>query len=61
MKKAILYYYKKKPSEENIEIATEAADSHPKEELFMVDDCIYIYYSEGAGKAKMGINFLRRN
>ena len=46
------------PAKENIELT--AAFSNLKEEFHIVEDCVYIYYLEGAGKAKMGVNFFER-
>jgi len=34
--------------------------SSPNEEFVITDTCVYIYYSLGAGKAKLGINFFER-
>jgi uncharacterized protein (DUF1697 family) len=34
--------------------------SHSKEEFHIEGNCVYIYYSEGAGKAKMGTNFFEK-
>lgn len=46
------------PSQENIELTT--AFSNLNEEFYIVENCVYIYYALGAGKAKMGINFFER-
>ncbi len=60
MEKSYFILLQEKPSEANIEITIAAADSYPNEELIIKDDCVYIYYSEGAGKAKMGNNFFEK-
>lgn len=56
--KSYFILLQEKPSEENIEITT--AFSHPNEEFHITEDCVYIYYAVGAGKAKMGNNFFEK-
>ncbi len=46
------------PAKENIELT--AAFSNLKEEFHIAENCVYIYYAVGAGKAKMGVNFFER-
>ena len=46
------------PSQENILLTT--AISYPNEEFQIEGDFVYIYYSEGAGKAKMGNTFFEK-
>ena len=46
------------PSVESIELT--AAFSNPDEEFHIAKDCVYIYYTVGAGKAKMGNNFFEK-
>ncbi len=58
LEKSYFILLQDKPLTENIEIA--AAFSHPNEEFHIIEDCVYIYYSEGAGKAKMGNNFFEK-
>lgn len=55
LKKSYFMLLKENPSLERIKITTDF--SHPNEEFHIVEDCVYIYYSVGAGKAKMGVNF----
>ena len=56
--KSYFILLKESPSQENIELTT--GFSHPNEEFQIIEDCVYIYYSEGAGKAKMGVNFFEK-
>ena len=58
MEKCYYILLQENPSSENIAIT--ASLSHPNEEFHIAEDCIYIYYSEGAGKAKMGTNFFEK-
>ncbi len=60
LKKSYFILLKEKPLNENIQITIEAAKSYPNEELLIEEDCVYIYYSKGAGKAKMGNNFFEK-
>ena len=46
------------PSQKNIELTT--AFSNLNEEFHIVQNCVYIYYALGAGKAKIGVNFFER-
>lgn len=46
------------PSQENIELTNGFSNSN--EEFYITNDCIYIYYAVGAGKAKMGVNFFEK-
>ena len=46
------------PKQENIELT--AAFSNLNEEFHIAENCVYIYYAVGAGKAKMGVNFFER-
>lgn len=46
------------PIQENIELT--AAFSNLNEEFHIAQNCVYIYYAVGAGKAKMGNNFFER-
>jgi len=48
----------KNPSSEFV-LETEKLSSS-KEEFIITNPCVYIYYSLGAGKAKLGINFFER-
>jgi uncharacterized protein (DUF1697 family) len=56
--KSYFILLKGNPSRESIERTT--GFSHPSEEFHIEGDCVYIYYSEGAGKAKMGVNFFEK-
>jgi len=58
MEKSYFILLQENPSVENLEEAT--ALSSPDEEFHIIDDCVYIYYSKGAGKAKLGINFFEK-
>ncbi len=53
--KSYFILLKECPSQECIKITSDF--SHPNEEFHIEEDCVFIYYSEGAGKAKMGVNF----
>jgi uncharacterized protein (DUF1697 family) len=57
-KKSYFILLKESPSLQNVKLTSEF--SHPKEEFYIEEDCVYIYYSEGAGKAKMGVNFFEK-
>ena len=46
------------PTQENIELI--ATFSNLNEEFYIAQNCVYIYYAVGAGKAKMGVNFFER-
>lgn len=46
------------PNQENIELT--ASFSNLNEEFHIEKNCVYIYYAESAGKAKMGINFFEK-
>ena len=56
--KSYFILLKESPSRESIEITTDF--SHANEEFHIEEDCVYISYSEGAGKAKMGVNFFEK-
>jgi len=56
--KSYFILLKESPSQENIELTT--GFSNPNEEFHIEGDCVYIYYAEGAGKAKMGNNFFEK-
>jgi len=46
------------PTKESIEFI--AAFSNLNEEFYIAQNCVYIYYAVGAGKAKMGNNFFEK-
>ncbi len=48
----------KNPTKEQIKLI--AGFSTQNEEFYITPNCVYIYYANGAGKAKMGINFFER-
>ena len=56
--KSYFILLKEYPSQESVKITTDF--SHSNEEFHIVEDCVYIYYSVGAGKAKMGVNFFEK-
>lgn len=56
--KSYFILLKASPSKKDIELTTHF--SHINEEFYILEDCIYIYYREGAGKAKMGNNFFEK-
>ncbi|MFT4668589.1 MAG: hypothetical protein ACI9M9_000406 [Flavobacteriaceae bacterium] len=56
--KSYFILLKESPSRENIELTTGFSD--PNEEFHIEADCVYIYYSEGAGKTKRGNNFFEK-
>ena len=56
--KSYFILLKESPSQENIALTT--GFSHPNEEFHIEEDCVYIYYALGAGKAKMGNNFFEK-
>jgi len=56
--KSYFILLKESPSQENIELTS--GFSNPNEEFYIEGDCVYIFYSEGAGKAKMGNNFFEK-
>ena len=58
LEKSYFILLSEKPSSENIELT--AGFSHPNEEFHIEEDCVYIYYSVGAGDAKMGTNFFEK-
>ena len=55
LQKSYFILLKENPSLERIKITNDF--SNPNEEFYIEEDCVYIYYSVGAGKAKMGVNF----
>lgn len=56
--KSYFILLKESPSQEDIKLTTEF--SHPNEEFHIKEDCVYICYSDGAGRAKMGVNFFEK-
>lgn len=60
LKNSYFILLQEKPSLTNIDLTVALASSYPNEEFIIMDDCVYIFYSEGAGKAKMGINFFEK-
>ena len=56
--KSYIMLLKETPSHEDMELT--AGFSHPNKEFQIVGNCVYIYYSEGAGKAKMEPNFFEK-
>ena len=58
LEKSYFILLKESPTHEDIELT--AGFSNPNEEFYIEGDCVYIYYSEGAGKAKMGNNFFEK-
>jgi uncharacterized protein (DUF1697 family) len=57
-KKSYFILLEESPLRENIELTNGFSNSD--EEFYITNDCIYIYYAVGAGKAKMGINFFEK-
>ena len=56
--KSYFILLKKSPSQEDIKLT--AAFSNLNEEFHITQNCVYIYYALGAGKAKMGNNFFEK-
>lgn len=56
--KSYFLLLKENPSLDNV--ALTAPFSNLKEEFHIVQNCVYIYYVEGAGKAKLGNNFFEK-
>ncbi len=57
-KKSYFILLEEIPTLKNIKLT--ASFSNLNEEFQIEKNCVYIYYAEGAGKAKMGINFFER-
>lgn len=58
LKKSYFILLQEKPSSEHIELTT--IFSNPIEEFYITENCVYVYYSQGAGKAKLGNNFFEK-
>ena len=58
LEKSYFILLREKPSEEDMHLTITFSNS--AEEFHIEKDCIYISYSEGAGKAKMGNNFFEK-
>mgnify|MGYP001582068144 CR=1 FL=1 len=58
LKKSYFIFLNEKPTQEDIKLTTDF--SNPNEKFFIEEDCVYIYYAVGAGKAKMGVNFFEK-
>lgn len=56
--KSYFILLEEKPTQENIELT--ATFSNLNEEFHITQNCVYIYYAVGAGKAKMGVNFFEK-
>ncbi len=56
--KSYFIFLEESPTKESIEFAT--AFSNKNEEFYIAQNCVYIYYAVGAGKAKMGVNFFEK-
>lgn len=56
--KSFFVLLQENPSKENIELTNGFSNSN--EEFHIEEDCVYVYYSKGAGEAKMGNNFFEK-
>jgi uncharacterized protein (DUF1697 family) len=56
--KSYFILLKSKPTPELFKATQEFSSSD--EEFYIYDNCVYIFYSVGAGKAKLGINFFEK-
>jgi uncharacterized protein (DUF1697 family) len=55
IQKSYFILLKNKPSFERIQLTTTL--SHPNEKFHITENCVYVYYTYGAGNAKMGNTF----
>ncbi|HAT67764.1 MAG TPA: DUF1697 domain-containing protein [Flavobacteriaceae bacterium] len=58
LKKSYFILLEEKPSLEHIALTTTFSNSN--EEFYITENCVYIYYAQGAGKAKLGNNFFEK-
>jgi uncharacterized protein (DUF1697 family) len=56
--KSYFILLKESVTHEDIDLTT--SFSNLSEEFYIQNDCVYIHYAEGAGKAKMGNNFFEK-
>jgi uncharacterized protein (DUF1697 family) len=58
MEKSYFILLQEKPTNADIQLTSTL--SHAAEEFHVENYCVYIYYSKGAGDAKMGTNFFEK-
>ena len=58
LKKSYFILLEEKPSQEYIALTTTFSNSN--EEFYITENCVYIYYAQGAGKSKFSNNFFEK-
>ena len=58
LEKSYFILLREKPIEENLKLIENL--SSEAEEFYIIDTCIYIFYSKGAGQSKLGVNFFEK-